>query len=411
VKNQGKSMSPSKERDLVVISGYYGFGNLGDEAILEEIVAEVKRLVSVENIYVLSNNPQNTARTYGVKAVSRWKLGPLFNLLPRTRLVISGGGGLFQDSSSAKPPLFYGTQIALARFFGVPVFVFAQGIGPLKSGLSQAITRGALSLATLVTIRDKASQKVLENWGVKCELTADPVWNLDGSPLPQGVVDQIDQLRGKRDVKKGFIPYGSKEIGAAVEAAEDAKPKLLVGLSLRPSANFTQESVEQLADVLDQTLPDYTKLLLLPLQREQDMPVLEQFNQLWQKRGRSAENFYAVHLDKPSQWITLLGQLDLLVGMRLHAVIMALKCKVPVIGLAYDPKVSHVLEEFKQPILNLQNENDEETKSAWIKIVTTALEDSSQLSKVAGDRAEAAKNMAGQNFVALSRILGTASNH
>src|SRR5277367_3275591 len=114
-------MPKNTVRNLILVSGYYGFNNLGDEAILEEILAELKSLEEFDNVVVLSNNPQRTASRYQVKAVSRWKLSVLTKHLAEAKLFISGGGGLFQDTTSLKPPLFYAGQMLLARFHGVKV--------------------------------------------------------------------------------------------------------------------------------------------------------------------------------------------------------------------------------------------------------------------------------------------------
>ena len=396
-------MSPKQERDLVVISGYYGFGNLGDEAILEEIIDEVKQLVAPEKIYVLSNNPQNTSRSFGVKAVSRWKLKALTDLLTSTKLFISGGGGLFQDVTSAKPPVFYAFQIAVARLMGAKVLIFAQGLGPLRSFASKGVTRGAFTMANLITVRDQDSHSLLNSWGINSELTADPVWKLQPSTLPAAIADQFKMLTGANFKEKSFLPYGSEENRERVEKEE--KPNLLVGLSLRESKNFSNEQMEILALSLHKHLPDSAQLLLLPLQKEQDLPQLERFEKLWQKYGRKATFVNPVHMSKPSEWLSLFSRLDLLVGMRLHAVIMSLKSKVPVIGLAYDHKVSYVLTQFEQPILNLQQQVGENELSSWEDIIEAAIADRSGLARRASEKAEAAKNLSGQNFAALSRIL------
>ncbi len=110
-------------------------------------------------------------------------------------------------------------------------------------------------------------------------------------------------------------------------------------------------------------------------------------------------------MDKPSQWLNLLGRLDLLVGMRLHAVIMALRNKVPTAGIAYDPKVANVLKEFDQPALNLENEDMSQLEANWESALKTAVTELANLSKRAAVKAEAAKNLACQNLEAIAKIL------
>ena len=81
--------------------GYYGFGNLGDELLLQaciNILAEngIKR----EEVLVLSNNPEETAKTFHVKSINRWKYREVMSAFRETETLILGGGGLFQDRKS-----------------------------------------------------------------------------------------------------------------------------------------------------------------------------------------------------------------------------------------------------------------------------------------------------------------------
>ncbi len=379
-------MPAAPVRELIVISGYYGFNNLGDEAILEELTSELKQLTAPENIIVLSNNPQKTASLYGVKAVSRWRLTALTKILPQTKLLISGGGGLFQDVTSMKPPIFYGGQIYLSRIYGTKVMIFAQGIGPLRSPLSSMATKAALWLAETITVRDLQSFNMLKNWGIDSSLTADPVWRLAASPLPTGLESQFRKMFANR-------------------------PGLLVGLSLRESKNFKAAHLDALLKAMANALPDDAEILLLPLQRDQDVSLLEEFRKRWEAGGRRAHSMSLTDMEKPSQWLNLLARLDMLVGMRLHAIIMALKSKVPVAGIAYDPKVQSVLKEFEQPVLNLEYNDDSQLSDEWENSLKLAVAGRSNLAKRAGIKAEAAKNLAGQNFQALAKILNREIPH
>ena len=364
----------------MLVSGYYGFGNLGDEAILEELTNELKKLVLPEHIIVLSNDPENTKRTFGVQSISRWQPMGLVALLRRTSLFISGGGGLFQDATGIKSTVFYGSQILLARIMGSQVLIYAQGIGPLTSSAARSFARLSISKATRATVRDSDSFGLLSDWQINSSLTADPVWCLDKTSMPPGAGEQISRLKNN---------------GSAI-----------FGLSLRQSSNFTDEHRQDLVTVLSSALPEDAQLLLLPLQANQDMAHLTSVQEQWQKLGRKAEVLDTSGFVKPSQWMSILSQLDMLIGMRLHALIMALKCGVPVIGIDYDPKVRYVVTQFGQPILNLTKDNGTASGAlAWLPTVKTAVATRLELSVTAKGHAEAAKNLACQNFEVLARIL------
>ena len=99
----------------VVLSGYYGFNNAGDEAVLQAIINSLKKADQDLDITVLSNNPEHTTKAYGVKAVNRWKLNEIAGAIKESDLLISGGGSLLQDVTSKNGILYYLGIIGLAR--------------------------------------------------------------------------------------------------------------------------------------------------------------------------------------------------------------------------------------------------------------------------------------------------------
>lgn len=381
VKNQAQqlraaseSAALSKHRQYVVVSGYYGYDNLGDEAILEELTNELKKLVKPENIIVLSADPEKTAKLFGVGAMERTDLLGIADLCKVSRLFVSGGGGLFQNTRSIGSIVFYGFQIAMARAFGAPVLIYAQGIGPIRGQLAEWITKKAFSAATAILVRDSASKALLTQWGLNAEQTADPVWCLAQKKLPAAMTQQLEAVKSSK----------------------------LVALSLRTSHNFSDTHLTTLVDAMLDALPESAHVLLLPLQMNQDKDLLVRFASQWKAKGRDATLMDTTSMQYPSEWITLFGKCKLVVGMRLHALIMALKAGVPVVGIAYDPKVSQLLADFEQPSLILAKECE---LAPWQETLKTAFADADKLGRKAMKKAEGAKKLACQNFEMLDRIL------
>ncbi|HWG84690.1 MAG TPA: polysaccharide pyruvyl transferase family protein, partial [Deinococcales bacterium] len=89
----------------VAVSGYYGFNNTGDEAILLAITTELKRLG--HDPVVLSASPEETGRRYGVTAVHRMRPLAVWSAVSGCRAFLSGGGGLLQDKTSARTLQYY----------------------------------------------------------------------------------------------------------------------------------------------------------------------------------------------------------------------------------------------------------------------------------------------------------------
>ena len=162
----------------VAISGYYGFKNFGDEAILSVLVKHLKSLNNVD-ITVFSSDTDYTSKTYSVNAVKRFDLKNVIKTIQDSDVLISGGGSLLQDVTSVKSVVYYSLIIALGLLFNKKVIIFAQGIGPLNKKLSQFIVRNLLKNCSLVTVRDEKSLALLRNWGINTNLVCDPIYSLD----------------------------------------------------------------------------------------------------------------------------------------------------------------------------------------------------------------------------------------
>jgi polysaccharide pyruvyl transferase WcaK-like protein len=142
---------------------------------------------------------------------------------------------------------------------------------------------------------------------------------------------------------------------------------------------------------------------LLPLQAEADRPALEAFRQYCQKANLSAQFLETGHLTQPSHWLSLMEKFDFVIGMRLHALIMALKAGKPVIGIPYDPKVSDVLQTFRQPSLNLDQPANK--KADWSETLKKNLKKMPELAQAAKSTAAEMENKACKNFDILAKIL------
>jgi polysaccharide pyruvyl transferase CsaB len=305
-----KVAKPRTLHPRVMISGYYGFDNLGDELILKVLTDELK--ARDVKITVLSQNPEKTRREYGVDAISRTNLIDIIDALTQTNLLISGGGGLFQDATGPMSAIYYGGLIHLAQFFEVPVCFWAQGVGPLKGDLSRKMTISALAKCNDIVVRDEGSATLIEELtGVRPDVSADPVWLLK---TPKQTPQSSDAASYR------------------------------IGVSMRPWGELNEARMQALAGSLVAyagTLPQPVAFRLLPFQKKEDTHLLETFAALLRKKGAAI-----VEIAKPDDVIAEVGQCRCLVGMRFHSLILALLQGVPAYGLIYDPKVESLLQMF-----------------------------------------------------------------
>lgn len=299
----------------IAISGYYGFKNFGDEAILSVLVNHLKSLQNTD-ITVFSSDVEYTEKTYGVKAVKRFCLKNVLKTIKDCDVLVSGGGSLLQDVTSLKSLIYYAFIIAMGLFFNKKVVIFAQGIGPLNSNVAQNIVKNLLKYCSYVTVRDENSLKLLEKLGIKSELVCDPIYSLDIKSEPQNGV---------------------------------------VGVQLRDFKTMNQELLQKLALLIVTKFSD-KKIEIFSLQKTQDLDLCKRFEAI----VKSFNPDICTEIVE-DDIVNRLSRLEYLIGMRFHAVLVALKCGVRTCAINYDVKVEKIATDAKIPLISMDaHENLEE---------------------------------------------------
>ncbi|MGE5579881.1 MAG: polysaccharide pyruvyl transferase CsaB [Bacillota bacterium] len=295
----------------VLLSGYYGFGNVGDEAILASTVESLRAKDPAIEISVLSANPEETAKTYGVVAYGRMSPRDVVRGVLAADLVVFGGGSLLQDDTSFRSLLYYLSIIFASRVFRKPVAVYANGIGPIRSWIGRLLTRLALSSTKRITVRDPESEKLLKRIGVRrpVRVTADPAFLL--TPCPN---DRRDEL-----LASAGIP----------------RDKPLVWLALRPG-KAPESFYKSFVPVVGLLRAKGFEPCFLVMQ-EQDTELVPLVNRWLSEAGR--EQSRSVAGVNPREALALLEKSAFCVGMRLHTLILAARAAVPFIGVEIDPKL------------------------------------------------------------------------
>jgi polysaccharide pyruvyl transferase CsaB len=302
----------------IALSGYYGFDNAGDEALLSAITSSIKRLHSSAEFVVFSGCPAKTAALHGIRAVYHKSPWQVFQELRGTDLLISGGGSIFQDITSPRSLPYYISVVALARLMGKPVIFYAQGVGPINRGLSKFLMRLVGNRVNLITLRDEDSRQFLWDLGVTRPpllVTADPVFSLEPGPADMARVEQL-----LKDIGSGDKPL----VGVAVR-----KWQALEGYQ------------EVLARLLDELTARGYQILFIPMAYPDDVKESRRVASLM----REAAYVLDEHL-LSQEHLALIARLDLMVAMRLHALIFASSRGVPFAGISYDPKIDAFLKLF-----------------------------------------------------------------
>ncbi|RXZ83460.1 polysaccharide pyruvyl transferase CsaB [Paenibacillaceae bacterium] len=355
----------------VAISGYYGVRNSGDEAVLKSILLALETEAKAQGVQiepiVLSQDPAWTTKMYGVQAVHRMRPAELIKALRGCDGLISGGGSLLQDATGTKTIPYYTGVIKLAQWLGKPTFVYAQGIGPVNRRWMDPMIRSAIRKSAYVSVRDPESAALLGRIGVpteRIEVVPDPVMGL---PLPRGAAAAAKRAGASAD-EAGRVPVVGVSLrnwrkdSADLERAAAALAALARSraVRLRFLDFHTPDDTEASAYVMRRlaALGDGGHGSNAPAgagghgpsdAREQAgaSVAAAQWQQLGAQQqaglhpGSTAER--AEPGEDPQLMLQEVSRCDMLLGMRLHALIYAANVEVPMLGLSYDPKIDQFL--------------------------------------------------------------------
>ena len=322
---------------MILFVGYYGFGNLGDEAILSTILAQFRARRPELRLVAASGDPANTTASHGVEAVAWNDMAAIHRAVQIADLVVIGGGGLFHDYWGVDPDTFltdkhwgiayYAGPALLATLYRKPLMLYAVGVGPLCSGHGVKLTRVAAQAAQVITVRDPGSKRVLQETGIpgdKIRVTADPAFAFQPA-LPSSL---------QHAVGPDFL-LRRPILGAAPRH-----------WSIGVHPDFLEREMASALDLfLEQT---GGSVVLLPFQnlsgeRENDRATATRIHEHMRLPEKAALAHGPITPDQAQCW---LRDCDLVLGMRLHALIFAATAAVPAVALSYDPKIDDIVQQL-----------------------------------------------------------------
>lgn len=299
----------------IIMSGYFGFSNSGDDAILKSIIESFKSLNPYLNIKVLSKDPVLTEREYGVAAVDRFKFFDVRKSLKASDMLISGGGSLLQDKTSSRSIWYYLLIMKLAKRYKKKVFVYSNGVGPINKIFNRNITRRVLNKVDYITLRDKDSYDFIKSIGVNnpnIKVLSDPVFNLKEA--------SDESVRKKFDINEDTVL-----------------------VSIRSWID-DEKLIAELSKFLNYLIDEGKNIVFMPMQTPRDTTISE-------KIAANLKSSTIINEKYPVEILmSLMKNANFIVAMRLHAMIYAIHQNVPFIGLSYDPKTETLLKDFDESI-------------------------------------------------------------
>ncbi len=325
----------------ILLSGYYGYRNLGDDAILLQLCEKVKQNMPLARLTVLSKNPGETKKVCKCNAVFRFSPCAVFRALRSCTVLISGGGSLLQDRTSTRSFRYYSYLICKAKKLGKKVIFYANGIGPVSKESNRKKVRNICEAADCITLRDADSLEELRKLEVKNEnirVTADPIYAMQGGDWEEGIA--LLQAHG--------VPTEKPIIGVSVRVAKGMETDYRAFASL--------------CDCLCQK----ATVVFLVMQQGADARVAETIGSMMQSSSYMLATPYA-----PQEMMTMIGCMDAVISTRLHGLIFAACETVPMLGVVYDPKVEACLKALQMPSIgNLDGIDAQKAEEATENLLT-----------------------------------------
>ncbi|WP_459615574.1 polysaccharide pyruvyl transferase family protein [Bordetella sp. 2513F-2] len=304
------------------ISGSYGGLNLGDEAILESIVTQLRATTAAE-ITVFSRNAKDTEQRHQIdRAVPVRELSrnEARQEVARLDVLVLGGGGILYDGEVD----VYLREVLLAHELGVPVMVYAVSAGPLERSANRELVREALRPAALITVRDRQGFRLLEEVGLQRDIhvTADPALLMKAQMLPDGAL-----TREGLDLPRRRIGFSVREPGPAAPGM---------------SADHYHDLLANAADFMVRRFD--ADVVFIPLERGNlDL----QHSHAVAARMRRAQQASVLKGEySPGQLMSIIEGFEFCVGMRLHFLIFSALQSVPFVALPYASKVTGLLQDL-----------------------------------------------------------------
>lgn len=194
-----------KKLPYIVIGGYAGCGNLGDDAILQGILEGLwQNGILPRSVTVLSGRPRRDAARFGVRCVHRMNPFSLIFSLFCADLFVSGGGTLLQNRTGRRSLFYYLFLLRLARLCGCRTVVLG-GLGAISGLRARRSVKNELEKCAAIFLRDELSAALAREMGLKnprLTVGADSAFLLP-EPPPLRSAYLVARLVG--DLKKQFL--------------------------------------------------------------------------------------------------------------------------------------------------------------------------------------------------------------
>ena len=304
--------------ETITMIGAYGSSeekfvrNIGDNAILLSMLKTFETLNTKLLIGVIDEEGSYSRWGKEFKRKKTWGDSEYWsNIVNQTKVLVFGGGGLFQDyGNSWKAP----TKILLTMLpfwiAGKPIMWYSIGVGPLVTLLGRRSTRYAAKISDVITLRDRDSAVVLKQIGVdekKVLVTADTVFSMK--------------------MKRDNIARDNETIGLAL-----CPFYKVVYNDEKKNEIFVKESTA----IVNRLTENGWRVKLYSFHTKTDHELNKEIVEKCNKRERVEMVRNDINVE---EMIDEYSSLRALIGMRFHSIVFSIITSTPVVIIPYHPKV------------------------------------------------------------------------
>lgn len=305
--------------EALLFCGYYGYGNLGDHALLRAAIERARKEHPTRSLHAMTAHGTKDEPLFGIHCIKRWHLVSLLRSIRSAKLLVFGGGTLLQDRTSFRSLCYYTFLLRTAARHGVTTELWANGVSAPRSRISQLLIQKSLCRCHKIGLRDCVSLSIVKELFAK-------------TTVPTLVLEE--------DLAQKTPPAKDSRIQFLLEYYHLIKEDG----SLRPFAVIAPRGREAAGQIrifswwLGRLRSQKIDFLFVPLFPKEDEYLCH----------RLAKDFGGTVAQGLSEQdlVGLMRYAQTVASMRLHALIFASSAKAPFVGFGEDPKIETFCKEY-----------------------------------------------------------------
>lgn len=363
---------PVKKEATLVIGGYFGCGNRGDDAILQGFSEELRQTAPHVRAIALTDSPRKSRKRFGVTCVSRKNPLSILWAFLRADAFLCGGGSLLQNLTSRRSLAYYLGLLKHADTMGCTPILYSAGIGPLIGKSARKKVKKVLSKSPYISLRDTESKQELQSIGI------DPAILFEGAD-PALLMPLPNSTRAFSILREHGISPSQRFILVVLRSTDEKA-------------------------VLNRLIPAALRVLR---KRHGLIPLFLAFDDSDAScvcRACNAAEGRIVSVRENADAVALCSVADLVLSMRLHALIFSAMAGTPAVGIPQDPRDQKIPSFAKRAGLDFISPENL-TVGTLVERMESSMESAASLRPILADSVTQMRKKARKDLANIARMI------